>query len=110
LQLMGSGVLHIANSISDGLPNVLIEAMGMGAFPIQSNPGKVSEEVIAHGMNGFLIENPMDSIEIAKWIEIALLNPALRASAQEFNVDFVAKSYNRSQLEKEIKELYESIS
>jgi hypothetical protein len=28
------------------MPNALLEAMGMGAFPIQSNPGKVSEEVI----------------------------------------------------------------
>jgi hypothetical protein len=38
-------VLHIGNSISDGMPNALLEAMGMGAFSIQSNPGKVSEEV-----------------------------------------------------------------
>jgi hypothetical protein len=42
----GQSILHIGNSISDGMPNALLEAMGMGAFPIQSNPGKVSEEVI----------------------------------------------------------------
>jgi hypothetical protein len=46
LEIMGQSVLHIGNSISDGMPNALLEAMGMGAFPIQSNPGKVSEEVI----------------------------------------------------------------
>ena len=57
---MGKSGIHIANSISDGMPNALLEAMGMGAFPIQSNPGKVSEEVITHGKNGFLIEDQND--------------------------------------------------
>lgn len=109
LQLMGKSVIHIANSISDGMPNVLLEAMGMGAFPIQSNPGKVSEEVITHGVNGFLIENPLDSIEIAKWIEIALENQGLRANAQKYNVDFVNKNYNRESLKSEIVQLYKGI-
>ncbi|WP_395051091.1 glycosyltransferase family 4 protein [Flavobacterium sp.] len=110
LQLMGKSVVHIANSLSDGLPTSAVEAMAMGAFPIQSNPGKVSEEVITHGLNGFLIENPLDSIEIAKWIESAIVNPKLRANAQKYNVNFVDKNYNREQLEKKIVKLYESIS
>ena len=39
LKLMGKSLIFIGNSISDGIPNTLIEAMIMGAFPIQSNPG-----------------------------------------------------------------------
>ncbi|UFH35711.1 glycosyltransferase family 4 protein [Flavobacterium acetivorans] len=109
LQLMGRSILHIANNISDGMPNVLLEAMGMGAFPIQSNPGKATEEVIAHGVNGLLIENPFDSLEIAKNIEWAILNPAVRAQAQKHNVDFVAKNYNREYLKAGIVQLYKDI-
>jgi glycosyltransferase involved in cell wall biosynthesis len=109
MQLMGKSVLHIANSISDGMPNVLLEAMGMGSFPIQTNPGKVSEEVITHGMNGFLIENAFDSAEISKWIKKALENQELRITAQIFNVDFVNKNYNRVNLKQDIVQLYNGI-
>ncbi len=66
LKLMGSSSIHIANSLSDGMPNALLEAMGMGAFPIQSNPGRVTEEVIQDGHNGLLINNPLDAKEIAR--------------------------------------------
>ncbi|MFT5669172.1 MAG: glycosyltransferase involved in cell wall biosynthesis, partial [Vicingaceae bacterium] len=109
LEIMGRSILHIGNSISDGMPNALLEAMGMGAFPIQSNPGKVSEEVITHGVNGFLIENPLDSIEIANWIRKALINDELRANAQKYNLDFINKNYNRDHLKSEIVQLYKSI-
>ena len=109
LEIMGQSVLHIGNSISDGMPNALLEAMGMGAFPIQSNPGKVSEEVITHGVNGFLIENPLDSFEIANWIEKAIVNKELRAFAQNHNVDFVNKNYNRENLKQSIVQLYKGI-
>lgn len=109
LQLMGRSIIHIANSISDGMPNALLEAMGMGAFPIQSNPGNVSEEVIAHGVNGFLISNPLDIHEIAGWIEKALLNNQLREEAQTYNVDFVSKNYNRENLKQDIVQLYKGI-
>jgi glycosyltransferase involved in cell wall biosynthesis len=109
LQLMGKSLLHIANSTSDGMPNVLLEAMGMGAFPIQSNPGKVSEEVISHEVNGFLIEDPLDSKEIANCIVSAIENQELRARAQKFNVDFVNQNYNREYLKQEIVQLYNGI-
>ena len=109
LQFMGQSVIHVANSISDGMPNVLLEAMGMGAFPIQSNPGKVSEEVITHGLNGFLIENPLDCTEIANWIQKALTNQELRGNAQKYNIEYVNKNYNREILKQDIVQLYKSI-
>lgn len=109
LKMMGKSVLHVANSISDGLPTSCVEAMGMGAFPLQSNPGNVSEEVVTHGKNGYLIENPLDSNEIAKWIESALKNSELRQSAQQYNTNFVDENYNRKALKKQIIKMYESI-
>ncbi len=63
--LMGKSLLYIGNSISDGLPNTLLEAILMGAFPIQSNPGNVTAEVINDGKNGFLIPDPENSHEIS---------------------------------------------
>ena len=109
LQKLGSCLLYIGNSISDGMPNSLLEAMGMGCFLIQSNPGKVTEEVIAHGMNGFLIENPYDVEAIACLIKTALENQEIRIKAQEYNVDFVHQHYNREKLKKEILDLYQKV-
>jgi glycosyltransferase involved in cell wall biosynthesis len=109
LQKLGSCLLYIGNSISDGMPNSLLEAMGMGVFPIQSNPGKVSEEVITHGVNGFLIENPLDSKEIANWIRKALANQELREKAQKYNVSLVNKNCSRENLKQDIVQLYKGV-
>ena len=109
LKIMGKSCIHIANSISDGMPNVLLEAIGMGAFPIQSNPGNVTEEVISHGKNGYLIHNPLDAIEISNLIKEALANETLRKDAQNYNVKFIDEHYNRAILQPKIITLYESV-
>lgn len=109
LKIMGKSIIHIGNSISDGMPNVLLESMGMGAFPIQSNPGNVTEEVIKNGINGFIIEHPLDNLSISKLIENAIINIELRISAQEYNTCFIAENYNRMHLQKSITQLYEKV-
>lgn len=109
LKLMGSSILHIANSISDGMPNAMLEAMAMGAFPIQSNPGKATEEVINDGKNGYLIQNPLNAAEIASLIEKGLRNKTLRASAQKYNISFINTYYNRSALQPQIVGLYHHV-
>ena len=109
LAYMGRAAIHIANSNSDGMPNALLEAMSMGAFPIQSNPGNVTEEVITHGKNGFLIEEVNDHEKIAQLITESLGNTSLRMAAQEYNIDFIAKNYNRTTLRSQIIELYRQV-
>lgn len=109
LKIMGESIIHIGNSISDGMPNVLLESMGMGAFPIQSNPGNVTEEVVKNGINGFIIEQPLDNLAISKLIENAIKNIELRTSAQEYNTNFIAEHYNRKHLQKSIVQLYEKV-
>ena len=106
---MGQSVLHIANSISDGMPNVVIEAMGMGAFPIQSNPGQVTEEVITHKKNGLLIQFPQDEQEIARLIIMAIDDLPMRVAAQKYNTTFMHNHYNRQQLKTKIVDLYSQI-
>lgn len=109
LNFMGKSAIHIANSLSDGLPTSSVEAMGMGAFPIQSNPGRVSEEVITHGVNGFLIEDPFDTTEIARLITEGLTNLVLREAAQRYNVNYIDAHFNRTKLQLEIVGLYRGI-
>ena len=106
---MGQSVLHIANSVSDGMPNVVLEAMGMGAFPIQSNPGNVTEEVITHGKNGLLIQSPLDEQEIAHLIIKALDDLPMRESAQKFNTAYLKQHYDRQFLQPKIVALYSQI-
>ncbi|MCB9426825.1 MAG: glycosyltransferase family 4 protein [Flavobacteriales bacterium] len=57
LELMGESIIYIGNSNSDGMPNTLLEAICMDVFPIQSNPGGATAEIINHGQNGLLIED-----------------------------------------------------
>lgn len=109
LELMGKSCIHIANSISDGMPNALLEAMAMGAFPIQSNPGNVTEEVITHNKNGYLINNPLDEKQIALHIKNALQNEELRQEAQDFNIHFMKNNYNRKALQPRIETLYKTV-
>ncbi len=109
LKIMGKSCLHIANSISDGMPNALLEAMGVGAFPIQSNPGKVTEEVITHQKNGFIIENPLDVNQITILIQAALDDELLRKQAQQYNTEFITQNYNRVSLQPKIVKLYKDI-
>lgn len=109
LKIMGKACIHISNNISDGMPNTLLESMGMGAFPIQSNPGNVTAEVIQNGINGYLISNSLDNLEIAKWIEKAISNSELRAKAQVFNIDFIHKNYDREIVREKLIDLYYTI-
>lgn len=109
LKIMGESLVYIGNSISDGLPNALIEAMGMGAFPIQSNPGKVSEELIKNKFNGLLISNPLDSDEIYNHIKDVLLNREEKGEAFSYNTSFIKKKYDRELNRRLINELYDSI-
>lgn len=109
LQIMGESCIYIGNSISDGMPNSLIEAMGMGAFPIQSNPGNVTAEIIKDGMNGFLIQNPLDATEISALISKAIHNEQLRKEAREINFNFVKNNCDRQILKDKIVSLYKNI-
>lgn len=109
LAIMGQSCIHIANSISDGMPNAMLEAMSMGAFPIQSNPGNVTEEVITNSKNGYLITNPLDAKQIAQHISNALKNQDLREQAQDFNVNVMQAHYNRVTLQPKIQTLYQTV-
>jgi glycosyltransferase involved in cell wall biosynthesis len=109
LKKFGNCLLYIGNSSSDGMPNSLLEAMGMGVFPIQSNPGNATEEVIYNGINGYLIQNPDDSLEIANHIQNVLSNTNLLENAKAYNTKFIEDNYNRKILRDKIISIYNNI-
>ncbi|HLN96306.1 MAG TPA: glycosyltransferase family 4 protein [Flavobacterium sp.] len=109
LRLMGRSLIHIGNSASDGMPNALLEAMGMGAFPIQSNPGGATAEMVEDGVNGLLIQDPDDVSAIARVIDDALYDRARLEKARESNTTRLAATHGRSKLAGEIQSLYNAI-
>ncbi len=109
LKIMGNSMIYIGNSLSDGMPNSLLEAMAMGAFPIQSNPGNVTQEVITHEKNGLIINDPIDVKTISNLILSAINNQDLRDKAMQYNLEFIDKNYNRNLLQKKIVTLYNDI-
>jgi len=109
LNIMNKSYIYIANSLSDGLPNSLLEAMGMGCFPIQSNPGNVTSEVINHCENGLLIENPLNNEEIRQLISTAINNEIMIENSFIYNVDLIRKRCDRQILKTKIINLYDRI-
>ena len=110
LELMGKSLLYIGNSISDGMPNTLLEAIIMGAFPIQSNPGGATEEIITHNNNGFIISNPNDVFEIKLLIERAIKNKELIKSAYFENKQIAEIKLNYDVNRQKIINLYKYVN
>ncbi|UOX34026.1 glycosyltransferase [Flavobacterium sediminilitoris] len=109
LNLMGNSIMYIGNSISDGMPNTLLEAIVMGAFPIQSNPGNVTAEIILNGTNGLLINNPDSISEIKELIEASVNNPNLLAHAFQYNQHNLKAKLEYKHIQQKIVALYNKI-
>ncbi|WP_245889632.1 glycosyltransferase [Christiangramia gaetbulicola] len=109
LKYMGRSLIYIGNSISDGMPNTLLEAIVMGAFPIQSNPGDATREIINPEQNGFLIDDPEDSNRIARLIKRAIELPELRQQAIAYNDKFIRPTLNRNLVVNQVVNKYKFI-
>jgi len=109
LKLMGESLIYIGNSISDGLPNTLLESITMQAFPIQSNPGRATEEYIKNKKNGLLINNANSIVEIQTQILYALDNFEMMKKAFETNNELAKRRLEYNVVNKEIKQIYNNI-
>ncbi|WP_158211794.1 glycosyltransferase [Polaribacter tangerinus] len=109
LKKFGAAKLAVGNSISDGVPNTLLEAIILGAFPIQSNPGGASEDYIENGKNGILIENSEDENEIANHIKLALNSPELLINAYAINSK-KAKKLAYEKVQRKVLDIYKKIA
>lgn len=86
-RMMNNSVIYIGNNLTDGIPNTLLEAICFGAFPIQSNPGGATAEIIEDGTNGLLIDDCENVIKIKSKIEQALNNKELLKKAFLYNME-----------------------
>jgi glycosyltransferase involved in cell wall biosynthesis len=109
MQLMGRSILYIGNSISDGMPNTVLEAIVMGVFPIQSNPGNATSEIIIDGENGFLIKDPENSQEIKQHISRAIGNLQLLSDANAINSQIAKERLDYDCNKKKVIGLYHNI-
>lgn len=110
LELMGKSLIYMGNSISDGMPNTLLEAIVMGAFPIQSNPGNVTSEIIENNINGLLINNPESIPEIKKLLLLAINNPEMIVNAIILNEKLAKEKLEYFDNQQKIINLYADIN
>jgi glycosyltransferase involved in cell wall biosynthesis len=104
LKLMGRSRVAIAVGLADGSPLSLLEAMSMGAFPIQSDTVSTAEW-IENGRNGLLVP-PEDSETVANAIRRALRDDNLVQCAAEINSQIIAERVDASVIKPQVIELY----
>lgn len=109
IELMGQSFIYIGNSSSDGMPNTLLETIIMEVFPIQSNPGGATAEIIEHRKNGLLIEEPENSDAIADLLKEAIDNPELRKNAITYNSERIKPELERERVRRRVLEAYQKI-
>lgn len=110
MELMGKSLVYVGNSISDGMPNTLLEAIVMGAFPIQSNPGGVTEEIVVNGINGLLIQDSENIFEIQQHVEGALKDTNRLVNAQNINTTIAIRQLDYSSNQSKVVELYKNFT
>jgi glycosyltransferase involved in cell wall biosynthesis len=81
-------------SLSEGVPNVLYEALGMGKMIIASNIGGINE-VLTGDYRNFLF-NPNNHLELAKKIAIAAADSDIRSKYSKLSLE-IAKNYPYAQ-------------
>ncbi|WP_231717822.1 glycosyltransferase family 4 protein [Nonlabens sp. YIK11] len=109
LKLFGKALLYIGNSNSDGMPNTLLEAICCGCYPIQSNPGGATAEIITDGSNGRLITDCDDPEHISLIIKEVLQSQDQIKQAVNHNLLHVIPSLDRNTIKQQVVSAYNSI-
>jgi glycosyltransferase involved in cell wall biosynthesis len=89
MRLQGDSRVSLGASISDGVPNSMLEAMAMGAFPIESQ-GSCANEWFEDGRTGLLVD-PEDTGAIGRALTRALDDDRLVDAAAEANRRVIAE-------------------
>jgi glycosyltransferase involved in cell wall biosynthesis len=107
LRMYSRARVYLGVSISDAISTSLLEAMAMGAFPIQTNTS-CCNEWIKDGESGF--EIPADDVQkIASCLREAINNDTLVNNAAEINWETVQKRLDQSILKQKAIGFYQSI-
>ena len=104
LKLFGQARIYIGLNISDGISTSLLEALVMGAFPIQSNTSCANEWIV-DGKSGFIVP-PEDPEVIALAIRQALTDDNLVDSAARINEETAIKNLDFWVIRQKVIDLY----
>ena len=107
LGLFARARLFLCANITDGLSTAMVEAMSVGAFPIQSNTS-CADEWIVDGETGFLVP-PEDPPVIAASIRRALTDDNLVDRAAEHNAQVCAERLDAVKIRQQVIDIYQSI-
>jgi len=103
----GRSRVYIGLSISDAISTSMLEAIVMGAFPVQSNTA-CANEWVRHGVGGFIVpaEDP-DIISAA--IREAVLNDFLVDNADEINKELARERLDEAIIKPQVIAMYKEI-
>jgi glycosyltransferase involved in cell wall biosynthesis len=108
IKLMGRSRIAIGIGLTDGSPVSLLEAMIMGAFPIQTDTISTGEW-IRNGENGFLVPAE-DPASIGQAIQQALIDDELVERAAELNRRIADQRLDQKALRPQIIDMYKKAS
>jgi glycosyltransferase involved in cell wall biosynthesis len=107
LRLHGQARIHIGLAISDGIAITSLEAMVMGAFPIQSCTA-CADEWIVDGETGFIVP-PEDPKIVAAAIRRAVSDDVLVDRAAELNAKVAQERLDQSIIRPKVIAMYEKV-
>ena len=104
LGIFAKARIYVGLSLSDGISTSLLEAMSMGAFPIQTSTS-CADEWISPGRSGFLIRS-LDADEVSRALKLALDDDVLVDEAAEFNKQVIKTKADSGTLKQGAKSFY----
>ena len=107
LGLFGRARIYIGLSISDGISTSMLEAIVMGAFPIQSCTS-CADEWIKDGKSGFIVP-PEEPHVIAEAIRHALADDDLVDRAAEINLQTARERLDYGTIQAQVIKMYQDI-
>lgn len=99
--------IAIGLSITDGISISLLESMGAGAFPIQSDMG-CAQEWIENGVTGFVV-SPHDTAALAEAIRTAVHDDAMVDQAARANHSVIQERWSSPGQRRRIRSIYGKI-
>jgi glycosyltransferase involved in cell wall biosynthesis len=108
LRLFGRARIYLGLGISDAISTSLLEAIVMGAFPIQSCTS-CADEWIENGESGLIVP-PEDPDPVAKALRRAIEDDALVDAASEINANVAEARLDYSAIQTQVVHHYELVA
>ena len=100
-----SADIFILSSLSEGYPNVILEAMSNGLIVIAANVGGVSELLI-HGENGYLFEHDENANNLTELLKKVCETDLERLNTLRIRAYETAKSYSVENMVERYRKIY----